>query len=257
MFRIIFLTLFSLSLHAIGYPELYSEMSGSLFKARVQFDSLTHQSSLRQPVLAYVIHSDRVLGKYRRIKADSDPIVKNAYHKALEELQKRHKALKLLIRKQLTLSIQNNQYYLFLAIVKVLKSEEDYKSPYLREKVYTFYHAHRLEGRSCYLDNRIKEEWNSIAPYYPSKGLFNYENTANAYYREVILLSTTLSPYSAKVKEFLQDNNVKFKEYDIETDDEGLQIFEKHKGTRIPMVIINNRVVEGYNEFEMDRLLRR
>jgi len=257
MFRIIFLILFSLSLHAISYPELYSEMSGPLFKARVQVDKLTHQSSLRQPVLAYVIHSDRVLGKYRRIKANSDLAVKNAYHKAIEELQKRHKKLKIVIRKQLTHSIQNDQYPLFLAIVKVLKSEDEYKSPYLREKIYTFYHAHRLEGRSCYLDNRIKEEWDSIAPYYPSKGLFNYENTENAYYREVILLSTTLSPYSAKVKEFLQDNNVKFKEHDIETSDEGLQIFEKYKGRRIPMVIINNRVVEGYNEFEMDKLLRR
>lgn len=256
MLRIVFLTLFSLSLNAISYPALYSEMAGPLFKARVQIDDLVYHASLRQSVLAYEAQSDRVLGKYRRIKTDSDPIIKNDYYNALKELQQMHTNLTIFLHKQLTQAIQSDNYILFLAIVK-MENEEEYKSPYLREEIYTYYHAHREEGSSCYLDDRIKKEWDAIAPYYPSKGLFNYENTANAYYREVFLLSTTLSPYSAKVKEFLQDNNVKFKEYDIETSDEGLEIFEKYKGTRIPMVIINNRVVEGYNEFEMDRLLRR
>ncbi len=256
MLRIVFLTLFSLSLNAISYPVLYSEMAGPLYEARVEFDKLAYQAPLRHPVLTYVAHSDRVLGKYRLIKTTSDPIAKDDYYNALKELQKMHTDLKLFLHKHLTRTIQNNDYTLFLAIIKI-ENEEDYKSPYLREKIYTFYHAHRQESASCYLDERIKKEWDSIAPYYPSNGLFNYENTANAYYREVFLLSTSLSPYSAKVKEFLQDNNVKFTEKDIETSDEGQQLFERYKGKHIPMVIINNRVVEGYNEFEMDRLLRR
>lgn len=256
MFRTVFLTLFSLSLYAISYPEPYSELAGPLYEARVELDDLVYQPSLRHRVLAYEAHSDRVLGRYRLIKTDSAPALKNEYYTALLKLQKAHATLKIFLNRQLTLAIETDDYSLFLAIIAT-KSEENYKSPYLREKIYTYYNAHRQEGSSYYLDTRIKHEWDSIASYYPSKGLVNYENTSNAYYREVTLLSTIYSPYSSKVKAFLKENNVKFTEYDIETSEKGKEIFEHHEGTRVPLVIINNRVVQGYNEFEMDRLLRR
>jgi glutaredoxin len=256
MIRIVFLTLFSLSLYAISYPVPYSELAAPLFKARVQLDPLVYQSSLRHPVLAYVAQSDRVLGKYRRIKSHSDPALKKEYLKALKELEKTHKELRIFLQRQLKRAIETDQYTLFLAIIAT-KSESDYKDPYLREKIYTYYNAHRLEERSCFLDTRIKKEWDSIAPYYPSKGLVNYEKTDNAYYRKVLLLTTSLSPYSAKTRAFLKDNNVKFTEHDIETSDEGKQTFEHYNGRRVPLVVINNRVVQGYNEFEMDKLLRR
>ena len=256
MIRIVFLTLFTLSLNAIGYPALYSELSGPLYEDRVELDNLVYQSALRHPVLAYVAQSDRALGKYRRIKVHSDPAVKKEYLQALKQLDKTHKELKIFIQRVLKQAIETDQYSLFLAIIAT-KSEADYKDPYLREKIYTYYNAHRMEERSCFLDTRIKKEWDSIAPYHPSKGLVNYEKTDNAYYREVILLSTSLSPYSAKTRAFLKENNVKFTEHDIETSNEGRQAFEHYKGRRVPLVVINNRVVEGYNEFEMDRLLRR
>ena len=256
MLRTIFLTLFSLSLHAISYPVLYSELAGPLYEARVELDDLVYHAPLRHQVLAYEAQSDRTLGKYRLVKTDSDPGVKNDYHRALKKLQKMHNTLRVFLHKQLVKAIETDDYPAFLAIIGT-KNEEDYKSPYLREKIYTYYHAHRQKGSSCYLDTRIKNEWDSIAPYYPSSGLVNYEKTENAYYREVLLLTTSLSPYSAKTRAFLKDNNVKFTEYDIETSDKGRQTFEHFKGRRVPLVVISNRVVEGYNEFEMDKLLRR
>ncbi|MGB5966105.1 MAG: glutaredoxin domain-containing protein [Sulfurimonadaceae bacterium] len=256
MVRIVFLTLFSLSLSAISYPQLYSKVAGPLYEARVELDDLVYHAPLRHPVLAYQAHSDRVLGHYRLVKPDSDLRVKNEYYSALIELQKEHKELRKFLHQQLAQAIETDQYLTFLAIIDT-NNEEDYKSPYLREKIYTYYNAHRQEGSSCYLDNRIKKEWESIAPYYPSKGLVNYEKTSNAFYREVTLLSTSRSPYSVKARGFLKENNVKFTEYDMEISDEGKQMFEHYKGTRVPLVIINNRAVEGYNEFEMDKLLRR
>ncbi len=256
MQRIIFLSLFSLSLYAIGYPQPYSALAGPLFEARVKLDYLVAQPTLRHHILDYEAQSDRVLGKYRRIKYNSDPALKNDYFKALQELKQSYDALFRHLHLQLTKAIEENNYALFLALIAT-QNEADYKSPYLREKIYNYYSAHRQQGPSPYLDDRIRKEWTSIASYYPAKGLVNYANTDNAYYREVTLLKTLFSPYSAKVKEFLQDNNVKFKEYDIEESDEGRALFEQYEGKYIPLVIINNRVVEGYNEFEMDRLLRR
>lgn len=256
MQRIIFLSLFSLSLYAIGYPKPYSTFAAPLFEARVKLDYLVSQPTLRHHILDYEAQSDRVLGEYRRIKYSSETALKKDYFKALQELKKSYDALFRHLHLQLTNAIEENNYTLFLAIIET-QSEDDYKSPYLREKIYNYYSAHRQQGTSPYLDERIRKEWATIASYYPSKGLVNYANTDNAYYREVILLKTVFSPYSAKVREFLQDNNVKFKEYDIEESDEGRALFEQYKGKYIPLLIINNRVIEGYNEFEMDKLLRR
>jgi len=255
MLRILLITFLTLSLHAFSYPEPYQELGGPLFKARVQLDDLAYSPKYRPYILSYVVHSDHVLGHFKRLKAESDPAELQAYHKALLSLQSEYNALALFLHKQLTQVINNNQYHIFLKIASTL-SDEDYNNPYLREKVYTYYHANRHIEASCILDNRIKSEWNAIAPYYPKKALFNYTTTDNAYYREVVLISTPYSPYATKIKAFFKKNNVTYISYDLNKDEEAAALFEKYKGTRIPMVIINNRVVEGYNEFEMDALLR-
>ncbi len=256
MLKIFFLTLFSLSLYAFHYPVPYSELAGPLFKARVELDPLVYQPSLRHHILAYEAHSDRVMGTYRLVKSSSPKAMKNSYHKALLELQKNHQELKRFLQQQLVQAIEEDNYPLFLAIVST-QNEESFKNPYFRENIYNYYSAHRSEAISIYLDNRIQRDWESIASYYPANGLVNYASLPEARYREVTLLTTSHSPYSAKVRAFLKNNRVKFAEYDIETSPEGKEIFEQHEGKRVPLVVINNRVIEGYNEFEMDRLLRR
>ena len=248
--------IFTSSLQAFSYPEPYQELGGPLFKARVQLDDLAYSAKFRPYILSYVVHSDHVLGHFKRIKVDSDPAQLKAYHKALLSLQSEYNTLALFLHKQLVQVISNNQYHIFLKIASTL-SDEDYNNPYLREKVYTYYHANRHIEASCILDNRIKSEWDAIAPYFPKKSLFNYATTDNAYYREVVLITTPYSPYGTKIEGFFKQNNVKYTNYILNKDEEATQLFEKYNGRRIPMVIINNRVVEGYNEFEMDKLLRR
>jgi len=256
MLRIVFLTIITLSLHAFSYPKPYEDLAGPLYKARINLDDLVYQSVFRQHILSYEAHSDRILGHYRLIKEDSDPQLLAEYHQALLTLKNEYDTLAKLLHKQLTTIIKNNQYPIFLKITSTL-SDQDYNDPYLREKIYTYYHAHRQEIASIELDTRIKSEWEAIAPYYPKKELFNYAATDNAYYREIVLISTIYSPYGARASEFFKQNNVKFTAYDLNIDEEAKVLFEKYNGNHIPMVIINNRVVEGYNEFEMDRLLRR
>jgi hypothetical protein len=255
MLRFIFLTIITFTLHAFSYPKPYEELAGPLFKARINLDDLVYQAMFRQHILSYEAHSDRVLGHYRLIQVESDPQLLEAYHQALVELKHEYDALERLLHKQLTTVIANNQYPIFLKITSTL-SDEDYNDPYLREKIYTYYQAHRQEEVSSVLDNRIQNEWDTIAHYYPKKALFNYTTTDNAYYREVVLITIELSPYGARISDFFKQNHVKFTPYDFTVDEEGKKLFEKYNGNRIPMVIINNRVVEGYNEYEMDRLLR-
>jgi len=255
MLRILIIAFISLSLHAFSYPEPYKELAGPLFKARVQLDELAYNAKFRPYILSYVAHSDHVLGHFKRIKVDSDPKRLQAYHTALLSLQNEYNTLTQFLHKQLTRVISNNQYPIFLKIASTL-NDEDYQNPYLREKVYTYYAAHRHEETSCILDNRIKSEWDVIATYYPKKARFDYSTTDNAYYREVILITTSHSPYGEKIKAFFKENNVRYTTYDLDKDEKGAELFGKYNGTRIPMVIINNRVIEGYNEYEMDKQLR-
>ena len=255
MIRITFLLLLSLVLHALNYPTPYNEKATRLFEARIQLEPLVFEPKFQQRVHAYQRHSDQVLGHFLPLNRKSTPAQVKAYRLALEGLQKEYDDLMLYLHQRLNSVMNADNYAIFLVIINA-KNEADYKDPYQREKIYTYYHAHRDQNISSYLDERIKAEWDSIAPYYP-KMHTNYAALPDAYYREVILINTPLSPYGAKIKSFFNYHSVKYRELDYSSDPEAKKLFEKYKGSRIPMVIINNRVVEGYNEVEMDRLLRR
>ena len=255
MLKLFLLFIMSITLFGAHYPTPFSDLAHPLFKTRVQLDSLTQVPALRQVTLDYVAHSDRVLGHFYRIKMSSSAQEKKNYYKALIKLKEEHSDLVAYTKSHMHTVIDEGDYPLFLKLIRT-KSPIFYSDAYLREEIYTYYHAHRYIETSCYLDTRIKDEWDDLAYFYPTKR-FNYANTENAYYREVLLINTPNSPYGAKIKEFFKQNNVKYKSYDLTKDEKATQLFKKYHGTRIPMVIINNRVVEGYNEFEMDKLLRR
>lgn len=255
MIKILLFTLFAFSLYAQHYPKPYKTMASPLFQARVSLDPLVYEDIFRQQVLEYQAESDKILGKYRLIKVSSNPTTLTRYRTALNTLQKRHHALLQSINKHLSLIIDLNNYPLFLSIFNS-NYEFDLGNPYLREKVYTYYHAHRNEGSSLSLDKDILSEWDNIVYYSSNKPRTNYSRTENARYREVILINSEFSPYGKKVKTFFKKNHVKYKAYDIDKDDKGKEIFKKYHGNRIPLVIINGHSVEGYNALEMDKLLR-
>jgi len=193
-------------------------MAAPLFKARVNYDALLYHETLRSEVYPYIIHSDAVLGKYLPLNMDSDPSQKQAYLKALKSLEKEYNKLNIFLHRTLTHAIETNNYPLFLALIRT-KNEENFKDPYLREKIYTYYHAHRDQESSCYLDTRIKMDWNSIAPYFPKNGLVNYAQLGDAYYREVYLITIKESPYGAKIASFFKKNRVKYKSYTLESEE--------------------------------------
>ena len=255
MLKLFLLLIMNLSLFAAHYPTPFSDLAHPLFKTRVQLDSLTQVPRLRQVTLDYVTHSDRVLGHFYRIKMSSSAQEKRAYHQALIKLQEEHADLVAYTKSYMRTVIEENNYPLFLTLVRT-KSPIFYGDAYLREKIYTYYHAKRHIEASCYLDTQIKNQWGDLAYFYPTR-YFNYASTQNAYYREVILITTDKSPYTEKIKAFFKHNHVKFKTLDYENDKGGQALFRKFKGQGIPLLIINNRTLVGYNEKEMDRLLRR
>ena len=254
MLKIIFILLFSISLYALHYPKPFNKLATPLFQARIQFDSLVYQSIFRQQILIYQAESDRVLGRYRLIKVSDNFETLQRYYTDLKKLENSYHALVKHIFRHLPLIIDTNQYDIFLEIFN-RKYTIDISNPYLREKVYTYYHAHRQEGISRYLDKAIAQDWEGTAHYYTKKHV-NYANVGSAYHREVTLLTSKYSPYGHKVEGFFKKHHVKFVRYDIDESEKGKALFKQYKGKRIPLVIINNDVVEGYNEVKMDKYLR-
>ncbi len=255
MLRYLLLSLLALPLLATIYPAPFSALSHPLYKTRVTFDALAQLPSMRRVTLDYVVHSDRVLGHYMPIKMSSSKTEKQAYYRALLKLQEEQSDLVAYAKSRLGQIIDENNYHAFLIFVNT-KSPVFYEDAYLREKIYTYYHAHRSEKVSPYLDQRIKEEWADLSYYYPKKPLFNYTSTDNAFYREVVLITTQHSPYGKKLHDFLTYGHVKFKELDLEKDEEAKELFKKYKGNGIPLLIINNNTLTGYNQLEVDKLLR-
>lgn len=72
------------------------------------------------------------------------------------------------------------------------------------------------------------------------------EALANAYGEQVVLYSTSWCGYCTKMRKHLNDHNVSFIEYDIETSEQGKHEFDQLNGNGIPLVLVKGRVVEGY-----------
>jgi len=255
MLRLIFLLLFSAALSGAHYPQPYINLAEPLFKARVQLDPLVYNDTFREKVLHYQRHADQILGHYYRLKHNSDPSTLSSYKEALLTLKREYAELKQFLYRALDDVIEDDDYDAFLSIVATM-DDSDFSNPYRREAVYTYYQAHRQERPSACLDRRIAEEYQAIAAYTPQKYV-DYRHTPNAHYREVILITIPQSPYGEKVRHFFSYHHVKFTAYDLDNSEEAQTLFERYHGNRIPMVIIDNHVIEGYNAFEMDRLLRR
>jgi mycoredoxin len=68
--------------------------------------------------------------------------------------------------------------------------------------------------------------------------------------REVVMFATSWCGYCAAARRFFADNGIKYVEYDIERDPEGTRKFEKKgfKGYGVPVILIDDEVIRGFNE---------
>ena len=65
--------------------------------------------------------------------------------------------------------------------------------------------------------------------------------------QEVILYATTWCGYCKKTREFLADNNIDYYEYDIEYSSEGKRQYTQLNGQGVPLLVVNEQVIRGYN----------
>jgi mycoredoxin len=70
---------------------------------------------------------------------------------------------------------------------------------------------------------------------------------AKAHGGKVILYSTQWCGYCKKAIILLNDNNIPFYEYDIEKSQEGAKQHKNLGGKGVPVLLINGKVLKGYN----------
>ena len=73
----------------------------------------------------------------------------------------------------------------------------------------------------------------------------------------VKVYSTTTCPWCTKVKEFLKENKIKFKDINISEDEKARnEIIEKSGQMGVPIIEIGNKIIVGFDESKIRKALK-
>jgi glutaredoxin 3 len=73
----------------------------------------------------------------------------------------------------------------------------------------------------------------------------------------IIVFSTPSCGWCAKVKRYLRENKFRFRDVDISKDDRAAKDVVRRTGQMgVPVVLVNNKPIIGFNKKELDRALK-
>lgn len=70
---------------------------------------------------------------------------------------------------------------------------------------------------------------------------------ASLHEEDVILYATSWCPNCAQTRKFLKTNNIPYFEYDVDKSSEGQRQFKQLHGNGVPVLLIKNTVIRGYD----------
>lgn len=71
----------------------------------------------------------------------------------------------------------------------------------------------------------------------------------------VIVFTSTTCPWCKRVKDYLKEKQFRFREVNIEKDPEGAREMKRRNLSGVPVVLINNQTVVGFDKARIDKLL--
>ena len=80
--------------------------------------------------------------------------------------------------------------------------------------------------------------------------------TASASQPEVSLYATEWCGYCKMTREFFAANGIRYTEYDIEKSSEALKQHRKLGGSGVPLIVVGDDVIKGWNEGALRQLLQ-
>jgi mycoredoxin len=72
---------------------------------------------------------------------------------------------------------------------------------------------------------------------------------------KVTLYATDWCPYCEKTRALLEKKHIPYKEYNIETSEEGREQYQRLAGKGVPVLLIAGEVMRGYNEKSIEKAL--
>jgi glutaredoxin 3 len=71
----------------------------------------------------------------------------------------------------------------------------------------------------------------------------------------IIILTGASCPWCNRVKEYLREKRFRFREVNVEKDPEGARELRRRNIMGVPVVLINNRPIVGFDRPKIDKLL--
>ena len=74
--------------------------------------------------------------------------------------------------------------------------------------------------------------------------------------KNVVVYTTSSWPWCHRVKEYLSRKGVQFTEYDVTNDREkAKELFQKSGQLAVPVILVDDQIVVGFNQVKLDALL--
>jgi len=74
---------------------------------------------------------------------------------------------------------------------------------------------------------------------------------------DVIMLGAWWCPYCSQARKYLQQNEISYCEYDMERSEEGKRLYNEVNGQAIPVLLIGDYQINGFNEYGIEKALER
>jgi glutaredoxin-like YruB-family protein len=73
--------------------------------------------------------------------------------------------------------------------------------------------------------------------------------------KQVVVYTTSHCPYCVKAKQYLTQKGVRYREVDIERSITGKDEYRRLGGNGVPLIMVGNKKVDGFDPDQLDRLL--
>lgn len=72
---------------------------------------------------------------------------------------------------------------------------------------------------------------------------------------QVILYGTTTCPFCKEARSYFKSKNIPFVDYDVDLHEQGRKNFQKLNGEAVPLILIGDRKISGFNSQAIDDAL--
>jgi len=71
--------------------------------------------------------------------------------------------------------------------------------------------------------------------------------------KKIIIYTDKYSKFSELTRDWLKERKISFEEKDVSLDKNAQELFEKSKQYAVPVIVIDNEVILGFNEKKLNR----